>query len=44
MAYLQDPNNGANPIMQRIAPILQANIQEHSVMKYQEQMSGVAKK
>jgi len=42
MAYLQDPNNGANPIMQRIAPILQANIQEHSVMKYQEQMSGLA--
>ena len=42
MAYLQDPNNGANPIMQRISPILQANIQEHSVMKYQEQMSGLA--
>ena len=42
MAYLQDPMNGANPIMQRVAPILQANIQEHSVMKYQEQMSGIA--
>ena len=42
MAYLQDPKNGANPIMQRIAPLLEANIQEHSVMKYQEQMSGVA--
>ena len=42
MAYLQDPKNGANPIMQRIAPILEANIQEHSVMKYQEQMNGVA--
>ena len=41
MAYLQDPSNGANPIMQRIGPILQANIQEHSVMKYQEQMSGI---
>jgi hypothetical protein len=41
MAYLQDPMNGANPIMQRIAPIIQANIQEHSVMKYQEQMSGM---
>ena len=41
MAYMQDPANGANPIMQRIVPILQANIQEHSVMKYQEQMSGV---
>ena len=42
MAYLQDPANGANPIMQRIQPILQANIQEHSVMKYQEQMNGIA--
>lgn len=41
MAYLQDPMNGANPIMQRIAPILQANIQEHSIMKYQEQMNGM---
>ena len=41
MSYLQDPANGANPIMQRIAPVIQANIQEHSVMKYQEQMSGV---
>jgi hypothetical protein len=42
MAYLQDPVNGANPIMQRVAPIIQANIQEHSVMKYQEQMSGIS--
>jgi hypothetical protein len=41
MAYLQDPANGANPIMQRISPLLEANIQEHSVMKYQEQMNGV---
>jgi hypothetical protein len=42
MAYLQDPMNGANPIMQRLRPVLEANIQEHSVMKYQEQMNGVA--
>jgi len=41
MAYLQDPMNGANPIMERIRPVLEANIQEHSVMKYQEQMTGV---
>ena len=40
-AYMQDPQNGANPIMERIAPILQSNIQEHSVMKYQEQMNGI---
>jgi hypothetical protein len=42
MAYLQDPKNGANPIMKRISPIIEANIQEHSVMLYQEQMNGVA--
>ena len=41
IAYLQDPQNGANPIMERIAPILQSNIQEHSIMKYQEQMNGM---
>jgi len=43
MAYLQDPQNGANPIMERLKPILEANIQEHSVMKYQEQMNGMAR-
>jgi len=43
MAYLQDPENGANPIMARLKPILEANIQEHSVLKYQEQMNGMAR-
>ena len=42
MMYLQDPQNGANPLMQRIAPVLQANMQEHMIMKYQEQINGVA--
>ena len=41
MMYLQDPQNGANPIMARIKPVLESNIQEHSVLKYQEQMNGV---
>ena len=41
-AYLQDPMNGANPIMERIRPVLESNIQEHSVMKYQEQMNGLS--
>ena len=40
MAYLQDPANGASPIMVRLKPILEANIQEHSIMKYQEQING----
>jgi len=43
MAYLQDPMNGGSPTMQRVRPILEANIQEHMVHKYQEQMDGVAK-
>ena len=42
-AYLQDPMNGKNPAMQRIKPVLEANIQEHMVHKYQEQVNGVAK-
>ncbi len=43
MMYLQDPQNGDNPIMARLKPILEANIQEHSVLKYQEQMNGMAR-
>jgi len=41
--FLQDPANGGNPIMQRIAPVLQANIQEHVVMKYEEQINGITR-
>jgi len=41
MSYIQDPVNGANPVMKRIIPVLQANIQEHSVLKYQEQVGGM---
>ena len=43
MAYLQDPMNGGSPTMQRVKPILEANIQEHMVHKYQEQMDGITK-
>ena len=43
MAFLQDPMNGKNPAMQRVVPVLQSNIQEHMIMKYQEQVTGVAK-
>ena len=43
MSYLQDPQNGANPIMARVRPILESNIQEHSVMKYQEQVNGITR-
>ena len=40
-AFLQDPTSGSNPAMKRVIPVLQANIQEHIVMKYQEQVQGV---
>ncbi len=40
-SYMQDPMNGANPLMQRIKPVLEANIQEHMILKYQEQMNGI---
>ncbi len=40
MSYLSDLMNGANPIMARVKPILEANIQEHTLMKYQEQING----
>jgi hypothetical protein len=41
-AYMQDPQNGQNPLMQRIAPVIEANMQEHMIMKYQEQVQGTA--
>ena len=40
-AFLKDPGNGANPMMQQIVPILNANIRDHMLMKYQEQIGGV---
>ncbi len=38
VAFLQDPMFGQNPFAQKLVPILQANIQEHLILKYQEQM------
>ena len=43
MSYMQDPMNGANPIMNRLKPVLESNIQEHSIMKYQEQINGITR-
>ena len=40
-AWLQDPANGANPINEKLAPAIQANIQEHMLAKYTEQMQGL---
>ena len=42
-AFLQDPNNGGNQVMQQKLPLITANIQEHMVMKYIEQIQGLVK-
>ena len=39
-AFLQDPQSGANPMMAAIAPIIQANIQEHQILQFQKSIQG----
>ena len=40
-SFIADPTLGQNPVMQALVPILQANIREHMILKYEEQMSGM---
>lgn len=40
-AYLQDPMNQRNPTFAKLGAALQANISEHMLVKYQEQMDGL---
>jgi len=40
-AFLQDPLVGKNPLMKMGVPILEANIREHILLRYQEQLGGV---
>ena len=42
-AYVQDPLNGANPVMKDIVPLILANIKEHMVLRFQNQMGGLMK-
>lgn len=42
-AWLQDPQNGANPINEKLSPAIQANVQEHMIAKYTEQIQGLMK-
>ena len=44
MSFLQDPGNQGNPFMPQITAALQANISEHMLMKYQEQVEGLMDK
>ncbi len=39
-AFLQDPSSGANPMFQMLVPVIQANIQEHMVLKFQTEIAG----
>ena len=40
-AFIDDPTLGKTEMMAPVVPVLQANIQQHMVMQYQEQMSGM---
>jgi hypothetical protein len=40
-AYLQDPMNQRSPTFQKLAGALTANISEHMILKYKEQMMGL---
>ena len=40
-AFLEDPAIGKNPLMRAGVPILQANIREHILLQYQEQLGGM---
>ena len=40
-AFIDDPTLGKTEVMAPAVPVLQANIQQHMVMQYQEQMSGM---
>jgi len=41
-AYIRDPMNQQNPAFQKVAGALQANISEHMMLKYEEQIEGLA--
>ena len=41
-AYIKDPMNQQNPAFQKVAGALQANISEHMMLKYEEQIEGLA--
>jgi hypothetical protein len=41
-AFLQDPGNQKNPFFNQMAAALQANISEHMLLKYKEQIDGLS--
>ena len=41
-AFLQDPKSGQNPMFASIAPSIQANIQEHMLLQFTEQVNALS--
>lgn len=41
-AFIQDPKSGASPYMQKVSMQLQANIQEHMMLMFAEQVQALA--
>jgi hypothetical protein len=39
-AFMNDPSVGQNPVMQAVLPVIQANIQEHIILKFQTEVAG----
>ncbi len=42
-SFLQDPQGGASPAMQSLVPKILANVQEHTLLMFQEQVDAMAK-
>jgi hypothetical protein len=40
-SFIADPTLGQTPLMQQVVPVLQANIREHMIMQYEEEMAGM---
>ena len=40
-AFMEDPAIGGNPLMAQGKPLLEANIREHILLQYQEQLGGM---
>jgi hypothetical protein len=38
--WLEDPSNGGSPVMQAASPAIMANIREHMMLAYREQLAG----
>ncbi len=41
-AFIQDPMSGQNPMMQKISTVVQANVQEHMMLQFVEQVQAQA--